>query len=481
MDKVEKKRSYLLTWMAILLVLFIYVWFTNLTVWRSRGVTSDYYSRIATSFRHGQLALEENPDPALLALSNPYDHKARKNIHVVGDASLYKGKYYLYFGPFPSLPLAVLASILPVQPGDQFFVYLFIVGLFLIHCLLFWEILRIFFPGSQVWVMPLGVLILGLTGPYTRMIAHPFIHEAAIAGGQLLFMVGFYFTLLALKQKPVHRGRLVLAGTFWAFSIATRFTELPQVGFMVVLTWLYIFYEYRTGTDREQLGKSTCALIAPLLVCGGLMAWYNWARFDSIFEFGLFYQLAAFNLQANYSILFSRVYFFQNIYNYFFNAFAVARTPPFFFPRSGTEMTVLSSIHLPNLYAVEGKFPGILASTPFLILAIIPMFILIKELYEKMLKKTNGHFNLSDWAILGLFGSFIASCLMVLLFFYVGLRYETEFISSLTLLALIGFCQGYMVVKTNSARKLFSVIGVSLALFSIFANLALAYTGVTIL
>ena len=477
----ENKRFTLLSGIAVLIVLGIYLWFIMLGPWRIRGYTSDYYSRLATSFQHGKLALEEKPDPALLALTNPYDQKARKNIPVVGDASLYKGKYYLYFGPFPSLPLAIIASIFPIKPGDQIFVYLFLIGLFLIQCLLFREILRDFFPDVPHWILPLGILFLGLTGPYTRMLSHPYIHEAAIAGGQLLFTAGFYAAFLALKKNVFHQEwKLFLAGFLWAASIATRTTLLAPVAFIVILTWLFIFNQsHRAGLARN-IGSPTLALISPLVVFGIALAWYNWARFDSIFEFGLYYQLAAFNLQANYSILFSRVYLIQNIYNYFLNPFAVNKNFPFVFSIPGTEKPVFPALKLPNLYAVEGKFPGALVSTPFFLFSIIPVMTLIVKYAKALLQsgKKDELFNFFDWTALGLLGSFIAGSIPTLLLFYVGFRYETDFLPSLTLLALIGFCQGYQLLQNSSVRRLYTLFGTMLAIVSILLNLALAYTGI---
>ncbi|HJS20320.1 MAG TPA: hypothetical protein VJ785_16345 [Anaerolineales bacterium] len=476
----ENKRLSLPTWVSILLVLGVYIWFISIGPWRARGYTSDYYSRLASSFQQGTLALEEKPDPALLALPNPYDHKARKNIQVVGDASLYEGKYYLYFGPFPSLPLALVTAILPIKPGDQIFVYLFIAGLFIIQCLLFIEIVRRFFVNLPDWFISLGILVLGLTGPFTRMLAHPYIHEAAIAGGQFFFTTGFYFAFLALKEKPVHMGKLSLAGILWACTAATRTTQLLPIGFMVALTWLFIFNEYRKSGDERKIGSSTLALIGPLIVCGVMLAWYNWARFDSIFEFGLYYQLAAFNLQANYSILFSRVYVIQNIFNYFLNPFEVTGNFPYVHPVSGSEKPVFTSIELPNLYAVEGRFAGALYSTPFLLFAVLPPIMFIKTFVERLRNSAQKKeiFDLFDWTVIGLLGSAIAGSIPALLLFYVGFRYETEFIASLTLLALIGFCQAYVVLKNMAAHRVLTIAGTFLAVYSVLVNLALSYGGV---
>jgi hypothetical protein len=158
------------------------------------------------------------------------------------------------------------------------------------------------------------------------------------------------------------------------------------------------------------------ALITPLAVCGLLLAWYNWARFDSIFEFGLYYQLAAFNLQANYSILFSPVYLLQNIYNYFLNPFGLSGSFPFLLPLAGTEKPVFASLRLPTLYAVEGKFPGALTSTPFLLFAILPpvMFFLNFIKQSRNPEKGRSAFGFFDWTVLGLLGASIAGLLAVL-------------------------------------------------------------------
>ena len=477
----DNKKHILLSGMALLFVLIIYIWFMSLGPWRSRGYTSDYYSRLASAFLHGQLALEQKPDPALLALPNPYDHKARKNIPVLGDASLYQGKYYLYFGPFPSLVLALPAGIFPMKPGDQIFAYLFILGMFFLQCLLFREILQNFFPDMSGWILPLGILLLGLTGPYLKMLTHPFIHEAAIAGGQFLFTAGFYAAFLALRAEPIDKGKILLAGLLWSFSIATRSTQLVPVGFMAALTWFYIYHRSRKMNTLESFGKLSAALIAPFAICGLILAWYNWARFDSVFEFGLYYQLAAFNLQANYSILFSQVYLLQNIYNYFLNPFGLNGNFPFVEPLAGTEKPLLASYNLPNLYAVEGKFPGALISTPFLVFAILPPLKLAMKFLGKFMwrEQRKDFFVFFDWTVLGLFGASIAGALPTLLLFYVGFRYETEFIACLTMLALIGFCQGYRMVNAKT-RKLFAILGIVLAVFSVLVNLAVTYTGVQV-
>ncbi len=119
-------------------------------------------------------------------------------------------------------------------------------------------------------------------------------------------------------------------------------------------------------------------------------------------------------------------------------------------------------------------------STPFLLFAILPavMFCLKIAAHFRKGDRKNDLFNLFDWTILGLLGTFIAGCMPILLYYYVGFRFETDFIASLTLLALIGFCQGYLLVKNDGTRKKYAIFGILLLLFSVLINMALAYNGV---
>jgi hypothetical protein len=476
MHNLNRKRIYLLAALAGVIVLSLYVWFINSGPWRSRGYTSDYYARQASAFRHGQIALEEAPDPALLALPNLYDPKARKGIPLLGDASVYEGKYYLYFGALPSLILAPF----PVNPGDQFFAYLFIIGLFLIESLFFIAIFLRYFAVLPKWIVFIGVLFLGLTGPFTRMLAHPFIHEAAISGGQFFSMAGLYLAFLAFQSGPVQPAKLLWVGILWACAIATRSTQLVPVSFMVLVTVLFMYLEYRKSKQDRHFANSIVALIAPLALSGIILAWYNWVRFDSIFEFGLYYQLAAFDLQANYSSLFSRVYIVQNLYNYFLNPFTLKDTFPFAFPLPGSEKSIWAGHELPKLYAVEGRFAGLLYSTPFLVFCLASVIILVGRLIES-LRQSAKHlegFDPFNWLIASLFCSFVAGSIPTLLIFYVGFRYETEFITGLTLLALIGFCQLYALLRTTSAKSILALAGASLGAVSVLLNIALAFTGI---
>src|SRR5206468_7160345 len=74
-------------------------------VGQSQGEES-FYNVLADALRHGQLHLRIEPRPEMFELMEPYE-PARNDPFRLHDASLYKGKYYLYFGVVPAFLLFV--------------------------------------------------------------------------------------------------------------------------------------------------------------------------------------------------------------------------------------------------------------------------------------------------------------------------------------------------------------------------------------
>ena len=67
---------------------------------------SHYYQLLAKGFLAGHLYMPVPVSPQLLALPDPYD-ATRNAAFRVQDASLYRGRYFLYFGPTPVVTLFV--------------------------------------------------------------------------------------------------------------------------------------------------------------------------------------------------------------------------------------------------------------------------------------------------------------------------------------------------------------------------------------
>lgn len=474
-------RDFVASSLACVVVILIYIWFISAGTWRNWPRTSNYYSLLAESFQNGQLSLQEKPDPALLALPNPYDPKARKAVPFISDASLYEGKYYFYWGPVPSLIIAAITSFISIDIGDQFVVFAFACGTLFFEAILIISLWKKFFPTQPQWMIVLAILLAGLTSPFTRMLVHPLIYEASIAGGQFFIIGGFYFMYTGLERKRANSWKLGMAGIFLTCAIGTRVLQVFPVAFMVLITLTLLFILNKPSGTLSKLAMPVGALLLPLGLGAIGLAWYNWARFGSVFEFGYYYQLAGFNLQSFYHNLFSRVYVLQNLYNYIFNPFQVSNHFPFIEPVSGSESAVFASYDLPKAYVVEGKITGFLYSCPFVIFGLIPVVGLFVYLFRKFIAKSKGEVveeqSIHTWIDLSLTICSISAFIPTMMFFFAATRYMGDFFPFLSILGIIGYWESYRLVNNQSkSRKLIAVLGFSLAVYSILITTILAFT-----
>ena len=167
----KSHRVFFFTSLSILLVITVYIWFISFGSWLSWPFITSYnvyYDRLATAFQHGSLSLEINPGPRLLALHDPYNPTARNSNNAPHpiDFSLYHGKFYLYFWPVPALFLLVVKLLSSDDIGDNYLVFVFVVGMFILQSLLIIKIWKKrFFQNIPVWMVSLCILLCGLISP----------------------------------------------------------------------------------------------------------------------------------------------------------------------------------------------------------------------------------------------------------------------------------------------------------------------------
>jgi hypothetical protein len=456
---------------AFLLVIAVYLAF----LYVSRDTTSNYYDLLAQSFRQGELSLPLRPDPALLALPNPYDPEARQGIKAPLDLSLYNGKFYLYWGPAPALLVAVAQPFLPGEVSDGYLLLMFLCGIFLVQSLLILHLWERFFPEIPRWMLVLSILVAGWIHPTLWLLTQPKIYETAIAGGQFFFIAGLLCLLTALDRPEPSAGRLVLAGIAWSLAVGTRSVMVFPIVFMIVM--IVIWFYQRCQRSWSGFITGLIPLGTPLLVGAVAFAWYNWARFGSFSETGFSYALAGPNLREHLHELFSPVYAFQNGYNYLFHPFAVHGSFPFLSAIRGRLTAILPGQVLPEIYSAQA-ITGILFAAPFSIFAAAPIFRVGKRLFRRE-GSGSSHEQPEGvslpWTLTGLAGASLLTFACLLAFFWTAMRYAEDFMPGVTLLGIIGFWQGYQAIAPNSNKgTMYIGLGVILAGLSILIGMLLA-------
>lgn len=325
------------------------------------GLVRSYqpYIQQFDAFMKGQLHLDVPVPDALTELENPYDYDSRAEFGALWDRAYYNGKYYSYFGVAPIivvyLPYYLLTGSLP---SDSFVItfFLLLAAIFIPLTVIKWADLH------EKKTLPLPLLWIGAVtafiGSMTLLIARgvtPFYYIATIAGNAFLSL--FLFLLLKTAEAERLRTRCVfglLAGLAYACLLHSRLNIALLAAFLVIP-----FLFFRVLKKREEvpeklperqrgiraavraLPQRIRAFLAPPreIVCVllslafpvfcGLTAALalNYARFDSIFEFGTTYQFTVSDISYNRVSVTDLV---PAIFHYFFQPFANSTRFPFF-------------------------------------------------------------------------------------------------------------------------------------------------------
>ncbi len=367
----------------------------------------NYYSELAKGFRSGNLYLPETPSPALLAMENPYDTALRKQMDIEDfpwDVTLYKGRFYIYWGPTPAFLLLPFSDDFLANIEDFHLTLVFAFGLFLYSAVTvttLWKRLK----SAPVWMLAILLLVLGFSVPMTTMLGRGEVYEAAIFACQFFFIGGCYWASMSLMDASPIPWKFALAALHWAFAIGARVTILPAVAIAALIMCLPMLF-----TTQARL-KPLIAAVLPLLAGGAALAWYNWARFGSIFEFGIRYQLANVDY-TQFKGSFGLQYIAENLRVYFLHPVNFQSRYPFL---SMVEYT-----------ASNDRLSGLLYIAPFIVLIFLPLYRLVFRMKE------NTHYN----KVLVMYtGAAMVSAIFIFTFYFITLRYTLDFLPS-TLIAI---------------------------------------------
>lgn len=383
--------------------------------WSFGTEQNDYYNLLIDGWLDGQLHLKVPVSEALLQLPDPYDPAQRPAGIELHDASLYRGKYYLYFGAAPvvllMLPFRVLTGIdLPVG----FAVLSFVLAGFLASVDVWWRVRRRYFPDTSAGVALLGVLVLGLASLGPVLLRRPHMWELPIAAGYCFAMVALGAVERCLHSPRRRAAWLGVAGLAAGLAVASR----PPYLFATWLLALPVLWWWRA--ERRRPWREFGALVAPLAVVGMLMAWHNYARFDHPLEFGQKYQLTYYDERAQPH--FGLRYAGFNTWRYFLSPAQWSAYFPFIAPAELPPK--------PPGFSGHDDVYGVLVNLPFAWLAVLAPLALWRRAAEERAR-------LGAWLAV-VAGLFLALAALLSCFFGSLARYEVDFTPALMLLACVG-------------------------------------------
>jgi hypothetical protein len=270
---------------AAAFVILFYIWTARAGAPLGVGTPQDgLYNLLTQAFAHGQLHLLEPPRMELFEMPDPFD-PGRNAPYRLHDASLYHGRYYLYFGAAP-----VVALFLPWRAlglGDlpeSLAALIFAAGAFLFSVLLLRHLLRRHLPETPAVLQVLAVLVLGFANVMPFLLRGATVYEVAISAGAFFLMGATCLLVTAADAEPPRAARLALGSLFLGLAVGSRANHVVLVPLVLLLAWLIL------GDSRIRL-KAVAAALAPVGLCLLFLGLYNHARFGSWTEFGTRYCL----------------------------------------------------------------------------------------------------------------------------------------------------------------------------------------------
>lgn len=256
------------------------------------------YQELAEAFREGSVSLPEEPAEAFRLMVNPYDQDLREDILIrnnatcAWDTAYFNGKYYVYFGVVPVLLFYFPYHIFTGGGLSNHIAVFFALALLLLGIYgTLHELVKKWFPKLSVgiWFLAGETFLLGSNLIYIAK--RPDLYTVPIVTGLAVGMLGLWCFLRADEKDRISLKYLAAGSFFTALTAGCRPQLLLFAVFPVALFGKYLFS--RDFYRKKEGWQAIFTAAAPVITVAALLMYYNYIRFESVFDFGANYNLTA--------------------------------------------------------------------------------------------------------------------------------------------------------------------------------------------
>ena len=334
------------------------------------GALLDQPGMLAHSLLNGRLDLMEDPPQALLEMDNPYDNGARRAQApgALWDVAFYNGRYYMYFGVVPALMFQLPFEALTGRQNLPLIFGAIIMSVVMVFACfgLVRQAARRWFPKISAAAFLLACSVLASCAQFHFLLLRLMVYEYVTLFGAVFIVLALWQWLAAANAPDTRRGRLIthlILGSLFMALVAGCRPQMELFAFLALPIFWHRYVTERRLFTRKGAVEFVLFALPVLIVAAGLM-WYNYARFDSPFDFG-----ANYNLTTN--DMTKRGFNASRIGPALF-AFLLAPSPiSATFPYIGS---ILVSTNALGQTITEMCYGGVLTTTPYLwIFALLPL------------------------------------------------------------------------------------------------------------
>ena len=418
-----------------------------------------FYNLLADAFEAGRLDLLIDPPKELAELPNPRNPQANEKTRIL-DLSLYKKRFYIYFGAVPAITLFMPFRWLGIgKISEPFAVAIFCYGLYLCSLYILLTCVRRFIPNANRGLITIGILAVAISNTIPYNLRHPVVYEVAICSGAFFVMLALALLLHSWSDKQFHKGWLLLASASFGLSVGCR----PVYFFSCLFIFLiYLIILKRESFSFKNIITYGISLALPFCFIVFCVALYNYKRFGSFSEFGMSYMIGPTEWDLK-----SYMYRRCNIPPGFF---LTALCPPkidSIFPF--IHLSPFYPLDFPKGFVMEEPVAGFFATSPITLLIFAIAVIGIKQKFSKP----------------AVFVAAIISAFGLLILFTEGfmlyattMRYQMDFAPTILLGSIIGGIYFESQFKASPQKMLFKWSMACLFAFGISSHLAFGMTGI---
>lgn len=280
-----------LSWSArglVLLAVAVFVWLGQSTDrlktgYDFRGQQSDYYNLLVDGFQAGHTYLNLPVHPDRLSADPAVRERAPRAL----DASLFEGRYYLFYGVGPAVLLlwpysAITGHDLSLNVATVAFT---LVGFFLS---LAWyrRVKAVWFPRVGALTDCTAVVLLAFATGTLFLVRRSMFYELPLSLGYAC-VAGFALACTQALSTPDRAIRWLFAGSV---ALGLAVSGHPNLVLLAPLLAIIGWWTWREHSQlRQRRVALTAAIILPAALIGAGLATYNYVRFGSILEFGFNY------------------------------------------------------------------------------------------------------------------------------------------------------------------------------------------------
>ena len=408
----RKQKRFLAVLLVMQLALLFYFARTSVNI---EDQDVDYYQGLAERFLEGHLDMEEEPPAELETLENRYDYLQRSESYLF-DMTYYKGHYYFYYGAVPALLLYVPYQFIFGEGMPTYLAtFICIAGAAVSLMALLYTLVKRYVKKIPFVFFVLSYILVANSAMLLDLLRRPRFYEVMEGSGLFFVITGVCLWLNSLpmkekwqsimKEQTLQVVPLCMGSLCMALAVGCKPTLLfdsllafPIFG-SYVSKHLFLPAQFDAETEKKkrkinpEFIRQFALFCAPFVVVGIAIMLYNYARYESPFNFGIEYQLTNIDTKEFKLTQFSRL--FEEVWVYLFNTPSLRLKYPYIRPNYVGNVTYMGKVAIQAQDVVGAMYNFIL-----LLLLVAPkMKVFTKDALPKQERKPVKHF---VWALIGI-------------------------------------------------------------------------------